>query len=352
MTATTAANDRFLELDACRGIAAMAVALVHLILHYDIIFEYKWFSPGAEDYQGMVLLIGRSPIYFFFIISGYVISLTLDKVSTVREFAVFRFARLFPAYWAAIILTTFLLLLAPQIGEPPEIGLFAANFTMLQNLFGIGNVDPVYWSLAYELVFYLLIAAAFAWRRLGVRELSYFAAIWLAFSVIAFTFAEEFVKETPFVSHLLLYVPFFTGGIGFYLWRKGERNKLVAMLLLASMVAGGTRIPIFGLPAAITLFLCFYFVSTNKAKWLAHPWLLFLGRISYPVYLFHLAPGYLTVWLCEQAGIAMPFSVPLAVAVIIVCAFAIHKWIEEPARRKLRSFGVAKPKPHPRALKA
>lgn len=140
-------KDRFLELDACRGIAAAAVVLAHLTLHYELVFGFTSASFDASRHTGTVFLISRLPVYFFFLISGYVIGLTLLSVGTLREFAVYRFARLFPAYWAAVVLTGALLLLFPGIGAEPSGQQWAINLTMTQGLFGVRNIDPVYWSL-------------------------------------------------------------------------------------------------------------------------------------------------------------------------------------------------------------
>src|SRR5947208_2292947 len=90
---------RFAELDALRGIAAVMV----------VIFHYTWRSekvlPGANGFTHG-LSWGYFGVELFFAISGFVILMTLRQTKTSSDFVVSRFARLFPAYWAAIILTS------------------------------------------------------------------------------------------------------------------------------------------------------------------------------------------------------------------------------------------------------
>lgn len=331
-------RDRFLELDACRGVAAAAVVIAHLTLHYDLIFGFSGVSLDAERNNGAVFLISRLPVYFFFLISGYVIGLTLLSVGSLREFVVYRFARLFPAYWAAVVLTCSLLLLFPYIGDEPRALGAILNLSMAQGLVGVRNIDPVYWSLTYELVFYALIASCFAVVRASHRTLALFAAIWLAASAAVYVAAPGLAASNALFAHLFQYAPFFTGGIGFYLWRAGARDALTTAVICVSAAVAVTRVEVFG-PAALVLFGLFFLVVSGRMRILTAAPLLYLGRISYPLYLFHLAPGFLIVNALDNAGAPPIISVGAALAAVVTCAHVIHVLIEAPARKRLRRFG-------------
>lgn len=330
-------RERFVELDACRGIAAATVVAAHLTLHFDMIFGFSGASFAADLPNGAVFLVSRLPVYFFFMISGYVIGLTLLRVSSLREFAVCRFARLFPAYWAAIALTVSALLMFPSIGKPPSIQEVVGNLTMLQGIIGIRNIDPVYWSLTYELVFYGLIASCFAFMRATPRALAYFAASWLAASAIAYAAAPDLPATNALFAHLFQYAPFFTGGIGFFLWRAGARNWLTKVVICVSGVIAVTRVEFFG-TAALVLFGLFFLVASGRISILKSPPLLYLGRISYPLYLFHLAPGFLIVSALDGAGAPPAVSVGAALAAAVIFAHVLHVVVEAPAREWLRRF--------------
>src|SRR3954471_184909 len=81
---------RIAELDALRGLAALGVALFHFSL----------LDPAA----GPGFAIGASGVDLFFIISGFVILMTLERTRDWKDFLVGRFSRLYPAYWACVTL--------------------------------------------------------------------------------------------------------------------------------------------------------------------------------------------------------------------------------------------------------
>ena len=81
------------ELDALRGMAAMAVVVFH--------YTTRARNNGVQlfDFE-----IGHYGVQLFFCVSGFVIYWTLERSKTLMDFAVSRFSRLYPAYWAAIAL--------------------------------------------------------------------------------------------------------------------------------------------------------------------------------------------------------------------------------------------------------
>lgn len=328
-------QSRILEIDACRGIAALCVAVAHLWLHYDLIYGYDDFSPHASDHPILVTLASRAPVCFFFLISGYVISLSVDASRSANRFLLGRIARLYPAYWGAVALTASVIAIAPGLGGKITIGEVATNTLMIQNWFGAANIDPGYWSLAHEAMFYLLMAAAFPLVAQNPKGLARFSAIWLAVSVVAYAVAPDTVAETPILSQALLYAPFFIGGVGFRLWTSGQRSAFVAVLIAASLAASATRIPVYGAPVALGLFAAFYAVVSGAAKALAIPPLLFLGRISYSLYLTHLALGYAVIRSVERLGAPSLLSFATGLFAAVLCAFLVQSLVETPGRRAI-----------------
>jgi peptidoglycan/LPS O-acetylase OafA/YrhL len=112
----------------------------------------------------------------FFIISGFVISVTLERGRMLADFLVCRFARLYPAFLASLILTV---LVSEALGGfgYQDAGSILANLSMAPALFDTSPIDGSYWSLLYELAFYGLAGCVFFGVRPRGPELS--CAIWL-----------------------------------------------------------------------------------------------------------------------------------------------------------------------------
>jgi peptidoglycan/LPS O-acetylase OafA/YrhL len=85
-------------------------------------------------------------VNLFFIISGFVIFMTLNATKRPMDFLVGRFSRLFPTYWAAIAVTFLITAVLGLPGRTVSAVEALANFIMLHGWFGIPHVDGVYWS--------------------------------------------------------------------------------------------------------------------------------------------------------------------------------------------------------------
>ncbi|MCM2335320.1 MAG: acyltransferase family protein, partial [Pseudomonas sp.] len=89
---------RVVELDALRGLAALAVVAFHYTTHYQA-------QVGHAQPLGFGFPFGNYGVHLFFLISGFVIFMTLERTRSPLDFVVSRFSRLFPAYWAAMAVT-------------------------------------------------------------------------------------------------------------------------------------------------------------------------------------------------------------------------------------------------------
>ena len=98
MTAEPTTPARVGEIDALRGLAALAV----MLFHYTTRIEELYPAVGAAWFNARH---GHFGVNLFFIVSGYVIFMTLQRTKHPLDFVVSRFSRLFPAYWAAVLLT-------------------------------------------------------------------------------------------------------------------------------------------------------------------------------------------------------------------------------------------------------
>jgi peptidoglycan/LPS O-acetylase OafA/YrhL len=155
-------GDRLAWLDALRGIAVLLVVyehLSHFVFYPFRLAVERWFLAG---YVGVCL---------FFLISGYLIPASLERRGSLRGFWVGRLFRLYPMYLLVLGVLVVLHLAGLRPLDPFALQHHAtsavAQATMMATLVNVPDLIGVTWTLAYEMTFYLLVAALFAagWRR-------------------------------------------------------------------------------------------------------------------------------------------------------------------------------------------
>lgn len=144
-----------------RGIAALLVVWQHTT-------EYLLQATASNHLDSIARPIiqtidpGRVGVICFFLISGFIIpsSLKHRHENALREFAIKRFFRLYPAYWLSILLAILVdtLILMQATPSPAQV---IANATMAQNILGYTHIQGLYWTLQVELIFYGLCALLF-----------------------------------------------------------------------------------------------------------------------------------------------------------------------------------------------
>ncbi|WP_271220275.1 acyltransferase family protein [Streptosporangium carneum] len=146
----TAPGARLAWLDALRGLGAVAVLLEHLL---------PWFLPVLRPYW---FNLGMYGVMVFFLVSGYIIPVSLESRGDVRAFWIGRAFRLYPIYLvvvALVLVMGFWLPVREQV--PRDLSAVAGHVTMLLDVVHMGGVTDTMWTLSYEMVFYLLVTALF-----------------------------------------------------------------------------------------------------------------------------------------------------------------------------------------------
>ena len=299
-------NRRLQGLDGLRGIAALGV----VAYHYD----------ENDFYYG---LLG---VELFFVISGFVILMSLEKANSLAEFALHRAARLYPAYWLSVFVAGGFLLAAGRT----SIETVLVNATMLQGFFNRRDLIDPYWTLTYELWFYVMTAALLALG--GIRYVDRFALAWIITMTglrVAMLLTHHGHGVFDFWLFRLLFMPLFgnlfIAGMMLYRLHSGRTNPATWIALLAAGIYSS-----FGRPdwAAITptIYFCantaligaVYLATTRLA--LTNRALVWLGACSYSLYLLH-----------EAVFMIVGHSL-LAIAVAIMLARLSRAYIERPAQ--------------------
>ncbi|MCW2935942.1 MAG: acyltransferase 3 [Actinomycetia bacterium] len=149
---------RLAWLDALRGFAALCVVFDHgtsLVLRPLHAYLYHWLN------------FGQYGVFVFFLVSGYIIPASLERKGSIRGFWISRAFRLYPLYLIAIAIAVVAYELGYGTlggGQHHPLEAVASWLLMIPNLLSGPNVPNVTWTLSYEMVFYLLLAALFSVR--------------------------------------------------------------------------------------------------------------------------------------------------------------------------------------------
>jgi len=154
---------RFTLIDGLRGIASLSVAVFHLSLAVEPALGKE--PPKVIDY---ILGFGHWGVEIFFVISGFVIAYSIrDATFTFKylgKFSLRRSIRLDPPYLLVILIELLLIKVSlfyfPELGTKlPTTEQLIAHLFYLQGLLGLGSLVPIFWTLCYEVQFYLFLVS-------------------------------------------------------------------------------------------------------------------------------------------------------------------------------------------------
>lgn len=346
MTRCSPPTTRISELDSLRGLAALAVVLFHYTTRYDQLF-------GHASELAVSCPWGAYGVDLFFMLSGFVIFMTLDRSKSVGDFAIGRFARLYPAYWVAMGVTFAVVSLAGLPGQEVSLRDAILNLSMVPELVNARRIDGAYWSLQAELLFYAGMVVL--WRVGAFRRVAGTLSLWLLASFLVQTAIASGMFESSAVLGLLrklstvgslAYIRHFAVGIVLYQVRKqvGWSAKWIAILaacFLMEAQAVSWMAAIVGGMLGLTL----YAAIAGRLAWLAAKPLVYLGALSYSLYLIHQNVGYVMIRQFSRWGWNSHCSIATSIALVLLLAAGLHAWVEKPAsswmKSRLRSLGAA-----------
>jgi peptidoglycan/LPS O-acetylase OafA/YrhL len=342
-------SKRLTELDSLRGLACLSI----MFFHYAYYYGETW---GHKERPWISFQFGRYGLELFFLISGFVIFKSL-KSHQIQKFIILRFGRLFPTYWAAIILIFFisrLFPLSPEVIIHGQISIweFIGSFTMLSNIFSLRYVDRSHWSLGFELLFYLHIAIIFLSCKGKPNRIINILLFWTTLTIIWHKSIEVFgirVWHTVWwredMDHwqyvvaklfLLPYINLFFIGICFYFIHNNQKIKTaifsIGLCIVADYLIWGY---VHTIPVVVDLII-FYIALFLKPSLLRNKSLVYIGTISYSLYLVHQNIGFRVIQNLENLGINSNLAIFIAVVVAFFIANPLHYFVEKPSYQWIR----------------
>jgi len=335
-----------LFVDGLRGISAIAVTIFHIYI---------------DEIPSPFLDILSYGVYVFFVLSGFVIAHSMLRknlsCSLFGWFVIRRSMRLDPPYWAAILLALSIraipILLNRRSAQPfPSQDAIASQFFYLQTFLGYQQISPAFWTLAYEIQFYIVFAFLLLLFALIFKISQHDPRLIFFFLLLFFISIACRQGAFPSVSGLFLnYWFLFLLGV-FSRWALEIKIALAALLiacLTCILINPSSHAEnIVGPLTAMSLFGAGK--SGNLGTWLNQSWIQYLGTISYSLYLVHDSVGpfvrgaFLFLIMKTKAfqdfpGIASSLACALG---LIVSLFAAHWFwlkIELPSHSFSRRLG-------------
>ncbi|MBX7124416.1 MAG: acyltransferase [Cyclobacteriaceae bacterium] len=315
---------RLASVQMLRGVAAAMVCALHFTcgaIHY---------IPDGHPVKRLALL-GNYGVQIFFVISGFVLPYAMARQGyQLRNFGSFllrRIVRIDPPYLASILVVLAVMFLSSihpfYQNEGFQLDWLTAllHIGYLNPFFHKPWLNPAYWTLAIEFQFYILLGLLFAAFKDG-STLTKIALV-VPFVVLAFV-----VQSYYFI---FPHVPFFLSGIAtcLFVLEKISWKQLAVCLIATTLVVGLTSARI--APAVLANVL-----SVAGILWLRHPWrpLMWLGEISYSLYLLHVPVGGWIIGWTEVSTSSLSVRlamIPVAFVVSLVAAWLFYRAIERPA---------------------
>ncbi|WP_210485718.1 acyltransferase family protein [Microvirga antarctica] len=322
-------------LDGLRGVAILMVLLFHAFARWPELV------PFGDAFKDVALFrVGYIGVNLFFIISGFVILMTLEKCASFRIFITRRWMRLFPAM---LICSAIIFITAPLFPERP------LGLPVLRDLLpGLSFVEPMiwervlgghqgvlegaFWSLYVEMKFYVVFGLLYfaLGRSAAIAAIAGLFVLTLLLAFIGTLMPSALGLVGPAGKVLLLlgseYYGWFAAGALFYLYTVEKRSfwlwtgMAIALIAAAAMAGPSAKIA----AVLVTMLFAAPLVSRAAQTILSQRALLFLGFVSYPLYLLH---ENLMIAGMVKLGRVVPALPPLLYPVLPIAALLVLAWV-------------------------
>jgi peptidoglycan/LPS O-acetylase OafA/YrhL len=289
-------------------------------------------------------------------ISGFVILMTLDKCSSIKQFLYRRWLRLFPAM---LICTAFVYLSASLFHErpagQPEVenvlpGLFFIEPYIWEKLFGfqLKSLEGAFWSLYIEFKFYII--ASIIYFLTSRRNLVIFLfTSFIAWVITSHTITPNSPQLLKYFSSLLNLLGFeffgwFAAGASYYLFTRSNRKVWMyfglSCALISSVFLAEHDLQLLVAASVISLLFHFSIINTRIQSFLSNRIFLFFGFISYPFYLIHEGIMISMIIKINRIFPSIPDFIltTLAIGCVSIISYYIAKKLEKPVKNFIRTL--------------
>lgn len=374
------------ELDSVRGIASLTVVIHHCLIAFPIFLAAHF----HEKVQNTIVKIlsytpihtiwaGHEAVLLFFVLSGFVLSLPYLKEGSLRypEYLVKRFCRIYIPYLAAIVLSILLFFILGGNGMKTlstwfnDMWSHSISFkSAISYLFMLGNdthnVDTATWSLVHEMrisiifpIIMLMVKEA-EWDKALTIGLTLSFSMWYlsgklsahvdsnTIKLLILSFGDTFYYSSFFVVGALL-AKYRSNISSFFnhIKYKGRVVLFTCAILLytvewiipkagylkyhgGSLGAFSDKMIDWVIISGVVIMLVFAQESQKAKQILGNAFFMWLGKISYSLYLVH-AIVLLTMVYTLGRVLYLPITIFLVPFVSLIVASVFYKFVERPS---------------------
>lgn len=327
----TIKQSRNLQIEGLRGCALLMIVVYHLVDRFQQIYlntSIRWMD-----------MWGTFGTTCFFLISSFFLVNVENKHRSIQEivhFFIKKVLRLWPCYFVCITLTYIVTHIWFLPGRTVEIKDYILNLLWVNRFVGSPYIDGAHWYLGV-LISVTILLLLFDYFRIQRCQIVYL--IWMVVEILfekLTSLRETYILGGPFIGIICTGI-----ALRFILslacnWDTSRLTELLkwsgvifASLLCTFLLRGG----ICALEQCFASFIIAV-CALEKCPCLKNRILIFLGTVSYPVYLIHQNIGYVIEYQIMKFTGSWNYAIAgLAVLFTIVCGIGLYYLIENPIKR-------------------
>ena len=326
-------NKDIVSIQALRGIAALLVVLSHC---------FPLDKYPETNILRYISLRGGIGVHIFFIISGYIIPYSMYKnkyqIKNIGVFFAKRMVRIEPPYILSIVLILSFAWLSAwspwsnsTMTYKPDWWNIIGHLCYLNAFTKQPWLSPVYWTLALEFMFYIILALFYPFITSSKKTVLFTTF----FIFLSLSFTHNRVPYYLLERHTV----FFTLGIALFLFhiKKISLFEYAFLTLSCFVVCFVLYAPLFFFVALASLLFIHFVGRIPQVFWA-------LGTISYSLYLTHaiVASRFEALFVRLIPGLSVSAKFTLGLMGCIAFAAVFYYFIERPFQKISKNIGYKK----------
>jgi peptidoglycan/LPS O-acetylase OafA/YrhL len=328
--------------------------------------------PAFKEWHYQIIGEGFIGVSFFFILSGFILSLNYDeklltRKVTFREFWVARIARVYPLHLFTLLLAVLLGISATEtisdffIDPAPSVVTFLSNATLIQSFIPDAayffSYNTPSWSISDEMFFYFafpFVVLLFVRNKVLLR---FGLLLFLCVPAIMYFWPNENHHKFFYINPFFRIVDFLIGIFLHQLYKVPAISRLFRSKISATfleLLAIGAFVVVFAyhnyvpvlyryscyywVPMSLIIF-CFAYQAGAVSRMLSGRVLVLLGEISFSFYLIHQLVIRFMVDKNAEYGLTGDNYVLTAIIFVISLglSYVLHRFVEKPCNTYLKA---------------